>query len=177
MSTKLTGKYPLPAILLHWSMALLIAGLLGIGWYMMEIEDDPGSAWYFQLHKSFGIVLFALLLVRLVWRARHQPAPLPGTMPAWQVRLSGRVQWLLYACMALLPVLGFIGALYSKKGVALFGMPFPAWLTPDHDTAEQFFGLHSSLAWAMVGLVVLHAAAGLKHLLLDKDGVFQRMWF
>jgi cytochrome b561 len=83
----------------------------------------------------------------------------------------------LYVCMFLMPVLGFLGASYSKSGVMFFGAKLPSWTVPNHDTAELFFGLHSTLAWVLVALVVLHAAGGLKHLLVDKDGVFQRMWF
>lgn len=170
-------KYARPAVLLHWVLAALIASQLGIGLYMMSIEDDPGSDWYFDLHKSFGIVVFALVLVRIIWRATHRPAPLPLSLPKWQLRLTQLTEWALYACMLLMPILGFLGASYSKSGVTFFGSQLPSWALSNHDTAELFFGLHSALAWVFVPLIVLHAVGGLKHLLVDKDGVFQRMWF
>jgi cytochrome b561 len=176
-STPAGWRYARPAIALHWMLALLIAGLLGVGWYMMAIEDEPGSGWYFGMHKSFGIVALVLVVVRLLWRAGHAPAALPPAMPAWQRKAAVLTHWLLYACMLLMPALGFIGASYSKRGVAFFGWKLPAWLVPDHDTAEQYFDLHGTLAWVLVALVVLHAAAAIKHLVKDKDGVFQRMWF
>jgi cytochrome b561 len=158
-------------------LAVLIAGLVGIGWYMMSIEDDPGSDWYFNIHKSFGIVVFALVLLRIVWRAMHRPIPLPTSLPKWQVSLSHATESALYVCMILMPILGFFGALYSKSGVSFFGVQLPLWTVSNHDTAELFFGLHSALAWVLVILVAVHAVGGLKHLLVDKDGVFQRMWF
>lgn len=170
-------KYAKPAVFLHWVLALLIVSLVGIGWYMMSIEDDPGSDLYFNLHKSFGMVVFGLVLLRIIWRATHRPAPLPMRLPKWQVNLSRVTEWALYVCMLLMPILGFLGALYSKSGVAFFGAHLPSWTVPNHDTAELFFGLHSALAWVLVALVALHAIGGLKHLLVDKDGVFQRMWF
>jgi cytochrome b561 len=170
-------KYRRPAIWLHWLCALLIVGLLCLGWYMMAIEDDPGSGWYFDQHKSFGLLLFALVLIRVVWRSTHKPQPLPATVPAWQKTLAGLTQWLLYGCMLAMPIIGFVGASYTKRGVALFGVRFPAWLTPDHDVAEQFFALHSILAFVLTALIVLHVAASLKHLWMDKDRVFHRMWF
>lgn len=170
-------KYAKPAVLLHWVLAVLIAGLLGIGWYMMSIEDEPGSDWYFDMHKSFGIGVFGLVLLRTIWRATHRPAPLPAGLPAWQVRLSHVTEWSLYVCMLLMPALGFVGASFSKSGVTFFGTPLPTWTAPNHDTAELFFGLHSALAWVLVALISLHAAGGLKHLFIDKDRVFQRMWF
>lgn len=170
-------RYSALAIALHWLMALLIAGLLGVGWYMMAIEDEPGSGWYFDLHKSFGLVALMLVVLRLLWRARHAPAALPAVMPAWQRAAAVLTHWLLYACMLLMPLLGFIGASYSKRGVSFFGWKLPAWMVPDHDMAEQYFDLHGTLAWVLVVLVALHAVAALKHLVKDKDGVFQRMWF
>lgn len=177
VDTSVSWRYGAPAVLLHWLLAVLIAGLVGIGWYMMSIEDDPGSDWYFNIHKSFGIVVFGLVLLRIIWRATHRPIPLPVSLPKWQVSLSHVTEWALYGCMLLMPILGFLGASYSKSGVALFGAPLPSWTVPNHDTAELFFGLHSALAWVLVVLVAVHAVGGLKHLLVDKDGVFQRMWF
>jgi len=170
-------KYRQPAIWLHWISALLIVGLLGLGWYMMSIEDDPGSGWYFDQHKSFGLLLLMLVLIRLVWRIGHKPEPLPVTVPTWQKKLAGLTQWLLYGCMLAMPILGLMGASHTKRGVALFGMKLPAWTVPDHDVAEEFFTLHSILAFILTALIVLHVLAGLKHLLVDKDGVFHRIWF
>lgn len=169
--------YAAPAIVLHWLLALLIAGLVGLGWYMLSIEDRPDSGWYFDLHKSFGLLVFALVLPRILWRFNHKPAQLPARLPEWQARFASLTHWLLYACMILMPVTGFIGASLSKSGVTFFGMAFPAWIASDHGLAEQFFAIHSAVAWVLVSLVAVHALAALKHLLVDKDGVFQRMWF
>ncbi|MBJ7310038.1 cytochrome b [Rugamonas sp. CCM 8940] len=168
-------RYAAPARLLHWLLALLIVVLIGVGWYMMEIEDDPGSAVYFMLHKSFGLVAAGLVAARLLWRFGHRPAPLPGNVAPWQVRLSGLTHGLLYLCMALMPLTGIIGAALSKRGLVFFGLTLPRWFVPDHDLAEQYFDAHGVIAWVLVALIVLHVAAGLKHLLVDKDGVFQRM--
>jgi cytochrome b561 len=170
-------RYATPAILLHWLLALLIAGMATLGWYMMSIEDSPGADTYFNLHKSVGLIVFTLVLIRWAWRLTHNPAVLPASVPTWEVRLSTIVQALLYTCMILLPITGFLGASYSKEGVTFFGTQLPAWVVPDHDTAEQFFSLHETLVWILVTLVALHAAGGLKHLLVNRDKVFQRMWF
>jgi len=147
-------RYAAPARLLHWLMAVLIPAMLALGWAMMEVEDDPGSEVYFNLHKSLGLLLLLLLAARAAWRLGHG---------------------LLYAGMLLVPAAGLAGALLSKSGVAFFGLALPRWFAPDHALAEQCFGLHELGAWTLAGLIVLHVLAGLKHLLLDKDGVFQRM--
>lgn len=165
------------AVLLHWTLAVLIIGMIGLGWYMMEIEDDPGSAWFFNLHKSIGLVIAGLVLLRLVWRLGHPPAPLPDSVPAWQASASKAGHRLLYAAMIAMPVFGIIGSLLSKKGILFFGLALPRVFEANHDLAELFFEAHSITTWILIGLISLHALAGLKHLLIDKDGVFQRMWF
>jgi cytochrome b561 len=169
-------RYGRPAIVLHWLLAALIVFLAGLGWYMMTIEREPQGPWYFDLHRSVGLVVFALVLLRIVWRLFHRPAPLPASLPRWQVTLSHVTQGLLYACMLVLPVTGYLGSSYSKAGVRFFGIALPVWATPVRSTAHLFFEIHSITVWVLVGLLVLHVAGAFKHLLLDRDDVFQRMW-
>lgn len=169
-------RYATPAMLLHWLLAVLVAILVTVGWYMLSIEEEPRSAWYFDKHKSFGMIAFVLVLLRIWWRARHRPAPLPDYVPRWQVTLAHLTEWSLYGCLFLMPILGFLGASYSEEGVTFFGAALPAWAAQDHDRSEQLFSLHIGLAWVMVALIALHVAGALKHLLIDRDGVFQRMW-
>ena len=73
---------------MHWILAILIISMIGVGWYMMSIEHSPDSRVYFNLHKSFGLITGALVLLRVIWRIKHKPAPLPVTMPKWQVKLA-----------------------------------------------------------------------------------------
>jgi cytochrome b561 len=168
-------RYAPPAVVLHWLLAVLIAGMVALGLYMMAIEDDPGADRYFDLHT--GLVVFALVLVRVFWRLRHRPAELPASLPRWEVLAARVVQRLLYACMLLMPITGFLGASHLKSGITFFGLPLPRWRAPDRDIAELFFEVHETIAWILVALVVFHALGGLKHLLVDRDRVFQRMWF
>jgi len=173
----LPWRYSATAIALHWLLAVWLCGMAAVGWYMMSVEDQPGSVVYFQLHKSFGLLLVVAVVARLAWRLGHRPAALPASVAAWQARLSLVVQGLLYALMLAIPLSGYLGASHSKSGVQLFGIETPRWALPDHDRAEQFFGIHGLLVWVLVAAVVLHLLGALKHLLVDRDGVFQRMWF
>jgi len=170
-------RYSPPAIVLHWGLAILLSALAGLGWYMMSIEDNPGSDWYFNLHKSLGLLFAGLLVLRLLWRLTNRPEPHPDTLPVWQNRLASGTQVLLYVLMVLMPLTGLLGASFSEEGVSFFGRALPQWFTPNHDRAEQFFELHEAIIWALVALVSLHVLGALKHLFIDKDGVFQRMWF
>lgn len=170
-------RYSTPAVLLHWLLALLIVFMAGLGWWMMTVEHEPGGRAWIDLHQSIGLVVASLILLRVLWRFGHRPEPLPAGVPGWQAKLAHLVQWLLYVAMLLVPAAGIIGSLYSRAGLHFFGPSTHAGLTPVRDTAEQFFEIHEALVWVMVVLVVLHVLAGLKHLLVDRDGVFQRMWF
>jgi cytochrome b561 len=170
-------RYGGTAVGLHWLLALLLSFIAALGWYMMSVEDEPGSGRYFELHKSIGLVIALLVAARIVWRLTHRPASLPTGVPPWQVRLSAVSVGLLYALMVLMPLTGYLGASYSKSGVPFFGLATPRWALPDHDTAERFFDIHGVLIWVLVALVAVHVLGALKHLLIDKDGVFQRMGF
>lgn len=168
--------YSTPAIVLHWLLALLIATMAGLGWTMMEIEHTPLGDQLVALHKSLGIVVLLLVAARVAWRAGHRPEPLPPGLPQWQVRAFEFVQWALYACMVAVPVTGLLGAGYQRSGIAFFGWALPRWAAPNRPRAELLFDIHSALVWVTVALVALHALAGLKHLLVDRDRVFHRMW-
>jgi cytochrome b561 len=176
-TTATTWRYSSTAIVLHWLLAALIVFLLGLGWWMMTIEKEPGSATYFDLHKSLGFIVLALVAIRIAWRATHRPEGLPDAVPAWQARASEALHWALYATMIVMPIVGYLGASFQKHRPEFFGLPTPAWATPNHDVSESFFTVHAITAWVLVVLVSLHVLAGLKHLLIDRDRVFQRMWF
>lgn len=176
-TTATTWHYGMPAVVLHWAIAAFIVVLTGLGWYMMSVEKQPGSGWLFDLHKSLGLTVFALIIVRILWRATHRPEGLPDSVPAWQATLSTAIHWALYVCMIVMPLTGFLGASHQKQGPKFFGLKLPAWTTPNRDLAEQFFTIHSITVWVLVTLVALHTLAGLKHLLIDRNRVFHRMWF
>jgi cytochrome b561 len=160
---------------LHWSVAILIFGMFALGWYMTAIEDDAGSDWYFMLHKSIGIVVLLLVVTRLFWRFGNTPPLLPAQLPRWQVAASKVSHWLLYGTMIAMPLAGLLGALLSKDGLVFFGFQLPRMFSINHDLSESLFSAHSTIAWVLVGLITLHVLAALKHLFVNRDGVFQRM--
>ena len=170
-------RYTPTAVALHWLLAILLIGMIGVGWYMMSIEDEPGSEWLFSLHKSVGSVILALVAWRALWRLWHPPVPLPVSVPAWQTTASRVSHRLLYAAMIAMPLLGLMGSALSKSGIAFFGLSIPRAVAPNHDLAEALFTAHSVVAWALAALITVHVIAAFKHLIVNRDGVFQRMWF
>src|SRR6476660_7984877 len=82
-------RYPAPAVILHWAVAVLVFALVALGWWMQEIPKQPPGprADAFNLHKSLGLVSLALVLAFIAWRATHSPPRLPP-MPRWQARVA-----------------------------------------------------------------------------------------
>ncbi len=163
------------AIFLHWFMGFIIFGMIPLGWYMLSIEDEPGSDWYFRLHKSIGLIFSILILLRLMWRFFYRSDSLKKNISNWQNLVLKITHWLLYVAMLFMPISGIIGALLSKGGLSFFGAIIPRVILANHDMSEFFFSLHAINAWILVALISLHIAGALKHF-IAKDGVFLRMW-
>ena len=176
-SPGISGRYSTIAIIFHWLLAVVIPGMLGLGWYMVSIEETSEAPWYFNLHKSIGIVIAATVLLRLMWRMSHRTPPLPTHVPRWQASASKASHLLLYGCLLAMPAFGLGGALFNEDGLSFFGLRLTSFLLPNKAISEVLFSVHSVIAWILVGLITLHVLAALKHLLIEKDGVFQRMWF
>lgn len=170
-----TWHYARTARWLHWSLAVLLVGQVGLGWYMMSVEDQPGSERFFDLHKSAGLVLAGLIVWRSAWRLGHRPAELPPSVPRWQAKAAWASHWALYGCMLLLPITGYVGASFSSRGVTFLGWSVPTVGWDNRAVRELFFAAHSAIAVAMVIVVALHVMAAVKHLVIDRDNVFERM--
>lgn len=172
-----TWRYSRPAIVLHWTLAILIPVLIGLGWYMLSIEDTPGSESLFALHVSLGLTAALLIALRLTWRLRNRPEPLAAAIvPAWQSHAARATHILMYLLLVAMPIAGYLGASFSGEPVAYFGVPLPSWAGKSDGLKEQLFSAHSIMAWILVAVISLHVLGALKHLLIDKDGVFFRMW-
>jgi len=174
------------AKLLHWLIALVIAGMVGLGVYMTEVQGDfQYKLWLYQLHKSFGVTLFGLLVIRLVWRQIAPPPALPAAMPAWERRASRLAHIGLYVLMFAIPLSGWARVSASPLSVPtqVFGLfnvphiPFLAGLPkPDKEALEPVFQtVHWALAWTLVALVAVHASAALRHAFVLRDDVMTRM--
>jgi len=173
-----TERYDQVAIALHWLIAVAIIAQITLGWWMIGIPKEPVGvrASWFNLHKSIGIALASLIFLRLAWRLTHRPPSLPASLPAWQVRAAAVNHWMLYACLVIMPVAGFLGSTFSGFPIKFFGMPLTGWGWKNLALKDFFSAVHLTTAWLLCGLIVLHVAAALKHLLIDRDGVFARIW-
>lgn len=177
-------RYTRVAITLHWLIAFLILGQIAGGLYMHNLPNTAENKFaLYQLHKSFGITVLLLSLARLGWRLTHAAPPAPNTMPDWQ-KLGARVSHIgFYVLMIGTPLLGWAMVSASPWGIPtkLFGaIPWPhlpvfSTLENKEPVEEILKEMHEVAAFAIIGLLVLHIAAALKHQFADKDGVLARM--
>ena len=169
-------RYGVTPALMHWLLALLVFILYGMGWYMVNIpKGTPPVAYWYNLHKSIGIVSALPILYLIWWRATHVPPALPGTLAAWEARAAHVGHVLFYICLVLLVVTGFVEANFTKYGIKFFGYPLPRLGWEDKSIYYFFNRFHVYLSHVFAVLIAIHIAAALKHLLLDRDQVFQRM--
>ncbi len=173
-------RYSSVAAILHWTIAALILGQIAGGLYMHNLPStSPIKFDLFQLHKSFGLSVLALALVRLGWRLTHKAPPLPAATPGWQKLAARAVHWAFYALMILTPLAGLAIVSVSPLEIPTkwFGIiPVPHLPFFGGETSRALEDVmkerHEFLAFAILYLLGLHVAAALKHQFFDKDGVF-----
>lgn len=170
-------RYDRVAIALHWLVAIGVFVMIGLGWYMTDIpKGTPARAFFYNLHKSIGVTGAMIVLIRIVWRWSHRPPPLPAGTASWVVNASRLSHGLLYALLVLMPVAGFTASNFSKHGVTYFGLfKIGPLFAENKSLYELFQGIHHAASEVLVVVICIHIAGALKHLVLDKDGVFFRM--
>ena len=154
-------RYGTGAIALHWLLALALAFQIALGFAMPH--HGPHSFAPMQLHKSVGIAILLLTLIRLGWRLAHRPPEAAET--GWAAVAARIVHWAFYAVLVLGPITGWIIVSTARLHVPtmLFGiLPWPHLPLPpmlNRPTEE----IHAVLAWIAIGLFVLHVAGALRH--------------
>ncbi len=179
-------RYTAVAMALHWLTALCVVGLLIAGHIMTNFQEQLGLSLTFQiyqLHKSFGVLVFALTALRIFWRLTHPAPPLPDTMPGYEVFLAKVSHMGFYILLVVMPLTGWVvvSAATFKIPTFLFNvvqLPHLAFLenTADPKATEDLTQLvHYILGWVMVGLLGLHVAGALKHHFIARDDILRRM--
>jgi len=193
----MTNRYTKTAIILHWLIALGIFAMFGIGWYMADLpkeapkqlaydvfdwgiytwqlsEEASPRTFYFNLHKSIGVTLFALIIIRVLWRLTHKPPTLLASYKAIERKLANGAHHLLYLLILALPISGIIMATNSKYGIKWFGIPFLSGV--DNKPARNFWvEAHEIIGTVLLIIVVIHILGALKHKFIDKDETLSRM--
>lgn len=165
------------AIALHWLMALVILGLFGLGFYMVDLTYyDPLYKTLPEIHKGIGILLALVLVLRIAWRLTNpRPAPIAGTTPL-EERAAGLVHHLFYLLIVVIMLTGYLISTADGKPIDVFGLFSVSATVTGIPQQEDRAGLvHEYLAYGLIALVVLHAAAALKHHFVNRDDTLRRM--
>lgn len=160
---------------IHWAMAVGVLGMLALGTYIDRMEVGLGNLWLYGLHKSVGMTLLVLVLVRIVWhRVSPPPAPIGGVAP-WQMRLARGAHGGLYLLMLAVPLTGWVGSAATGLDVVWWGWVVPRVAPVSEAWSEVAFALHGGLTKALVALVALHVAGALWRALGHGDGTLRRI--
>jgi cytochrome b561 len=171
------ARYTSTAVALHWLLVAALVAQIGFGWFLEVVpRGTPARTIYVNLHKSTGMIIGLLILMRLGWRLTHPAPPLPSTMPAWERVAAKWSHVLLYMCMIVMPLSGYVASNFSKYGVNFFNaVKMSPWGVEDETIYRAFNTTHVVTSYLLVTLIVVHVLAALRHLMM-RDGVFSRMW-
>jgi cytochrome b561 len=177
-------RYTHVAIALHWISALAVLALIGIGLVMTHADLAPMRRFQlYQWHKSVGLTVLGLSLLRLGWRLTHRPPPLPATLPPRERAGAHAAHALLYGLVLGLPLVGWamVSASPFNLPTMLYGvLPWPHLPTlpelPNRAAVEAGLKwVHAVGAWFLVALLALHVGAALRHHVFLRDDTLRRM--
>jgi len=164
----------------HWLTAIVVLVMLGTGLLMvyrgkdLNIWDDLTNGLY-TTHKTLGLVLLALVVMRLLYRINHGAPDDEPSLNFFQRFMSHSTHWGLYALLIGLPILGWIGiSLFPALGT-FGGFKIPALMSPDQGLSKQVFWFHALGAYAIMVLIAMHVGAAMYHHVIRGDNVLRRM--
>lgn len=174
-----SSRYGLLAILLHWLTALGVIGLFALGLWMDDLDYYDR---YYRLaphiHKSIGVLLISLVIFRFIWRQLNtQPQPLLGHKK-WEVLSAKTLHYIFYAILVCMFFSGYLITTAEGDSLDVFNWFSLPSLIDGIPNLEDYAGeIHEVLAFTLIGLVLLHGLAALKHHFIDKDSTLTRMIF
>ena len=175
---KKNQEYSVGSKLFHWLIALLVISMLSVSFFLEDFPEviRPTAIMW---HKSIGITVLLLMLLRGLWIIQSGKPELPAAVPQWERFLSHFVQYSFYLLLILMPICGWVMSVSGGKVPSFFGLfnlPLPG-IIPNKNLANWMFEAHRTIAWLIIGFLFLHIAGALKHHFFDKDSVLRRIWF
>jgi len=160
----------------HWSALLLIAAAYFAIWGSYAAATKEQEAFLMQLHRSLGVTVFVLTVFRLGWRWHARIPSLPADLPAIQKVAARVAEYVLYALMLIQPILGILYINARGRRVDFFFLgELPPIVGPDKVLAKQAIAAHQIVAYVLLTLIALHAAAALFHHFVRRDDVLNAM--
>lgn len=170
-------KFTLPTVLLHWIIAIPFIAMIIIGTIMEDMDNGPDKFSLMGTHKSVGLVILVLAIVRVLWRMKNKfPQPL-SKMPSWQKTLARAAHWVLIIGTVMMPISGVVMSVGGGHSLSVFGLELIAGTGIENaifsKAGQIMHGLGSKL---IILFFVLHIVGAVKHHFLDKDGTLSRMF-
>jgi cytochrome b561 len=161
---------------LHWLVALLILVQFALGWIAVSWRLSPTKLELFVWHKSIGILVLALVVLRLLWRLSNPPPTSPPGMAGWERLAAWTNHLLLYALMLAMPLSGWIINSAANVPFEVFWLiPLPDLVGPSRSLADTAKLVHLLLFWLIAAVIAIHVAAALRHHFVRRDAVLSRM--
>lgn len=193
----MNDRYTKTAIVLHWLIAIFIIALFALGWFMSDLpkeapkqttfdlfnlgifnwnngEEISPRSFYYNLHKSLGVTVLALIAFRMFWRITHKPPAPLASYKEIERKIAAGAHHLLYLLMFALPISGVIMASYSKYGIKWFGLPLMSGLD-NKPARESWVEIHETVGIVLLVILAIHVIGALKHKFIDKDETMKRM--
>ena len=167
------NRYSIVSLILHWLIAALVVTQVAL----ITVYESTESRDFVNAHKSVGLTILVLTLVRLGWRIANPAIPLPDTMRRWERLLARATHVLFYVFMIGMPLAGWAASSAAGRDILWFGL-FPWPLLPiggGREMEGQLMDMHELAAKALYVLLALHVAGALKHHFIDRDNVLHRM--
>lgn len=168
-------EYGKGARFFHWVMALVILGLIAVGFFMSGLPDSPEKFQIYGLHKSFGLLILWLVGLRVVWRHVVGAPPSLATHANWEKLLAKATHVFLYVAMFGVPLSGWLMSSSAGYPVQFFGVTMPPLMGKNMDVSHMAKEVHEVMATLLLLAVGLHAAGAVKHHFMDKDTTLTRM--
>lgn len=169
-------RYPRLSIFFHWLIALLIIAAFALGSFMTDMKISPSKLQYYAWHKWLGVTIFGLVALRLLSRLFSGAPTYPSSMKLWEMRAANATHVFLYFLMFAVPLSGYFYTSAAGIPVVYFKLvQLPTFIGPNPELKPILKELHEVLTTILLVIVSLHVAAALKHLFINKDGIFQRM--
>jgi cytochrome b561 len=171
-----SSRYGVVAQLFHWIIVALIVTQFVLANKAGNLPVGAAKLATLAYHKSVGITILGLAILRLTWRLFGTTPGLPSTMPRWQVVAAHLSHFLLYALLLVIPVLGWLTSSARNFPVSWFGLvTLPDFIEPSKAAYEALHDAHEAAAKTLFVLALVHIAAALKHHFIDRDNVLRRM--
>lgn len=164
--------------ILHWVIGTLIIFMLCHGFWMSGLPNDFPSKYtmIYSMHKSFGVLIFTLVLWRLIVRLSNQSPRLPSSINKFDSTISLITILLLYISMLAMPISGYLISAFGNHPISFFGLFNLPLMTPeDHSASQLFSKIHGYIAYIFSGIIILHVLGFFKHCIVERVNLLKRI--